>query len=287
MMKKTAIYQPKRAGAPRWYNKWFQSPPWLMGFGAVVGLCLLAYVVNVLVGRVHPGSAWGIGYGIAAVVVGAGVFAYAARRRTIPKRLGRTWFYLQFHVYGGVVFLLLVFMHVGFRVPQGILTWWLWLVSIWVVGTGLFGVVLQKWIPTILNSGLSVELNYDRIPEIVDALRERAEALVESGDYQLRTFYRKNLATAMAGPQTRLIYFFDITGGLQARTEQFGYVRGLLPPEEEPTLDALQALFRTKLEADAHYTLQRALRTWLYLHVPFAVVLVVLLVLHLYAVLFY
>ena len=286
-MKKTAIYQRKRAGASRWFNKWVQSPEWLLGFGVAVAVCLVIYALNVVFGRVHPGSAWGIGYGLAATLLGAGVLGYAARRRTVPGRLGRTWVYLQFHVYAGSLFLLLVFMHVGFRVPHGILTWWLWFLSIWVVGSGLLGIVLQKWIPTILNSGLSIEVHYDRIPALVAEINARAEALVETSDYAIRALYRKHLAPTMAAPHARLIYFFDITGGVQARTEQFRYLRDLLPPEEREKLDALQAMYRTKLEVDAHYTLQQALRGWLYLHVPAAVVVVVLLGLHLYAVLFY
>ncbi len=286
-MKKTAIYQRKRADAPWWFNKWVQSPRWFAGFWIAVAVCLLVFAVNAVFGRVHPGSAWGIGYGIAATALVVGVFFYAVRRRTIPGRLGRTWFYLQFHVYGGTLFLLLMFMHVGFRTPHGILTWWLWFLSIWVVGSGLLGIVLQKWIPTLLNAGLSIEVHYDRIPELVAEIRQRADELVAGCDYPIRTFYRKHLAPALAGPKTRLIYYLDVTGGIRARTESFGYLRGLLPAEEKQKLDALQAMYKTKLEIDAHYTLQKALRWWLYLHAPVSVALVVLLGLHLYAVLFY
>ena len=44
---------------------------------------------------------------------------------------------------------------------------------------------------------------------------------------------------------------------------------------------------RTKLEIDAHYTLQQALRWWLYAHLPASFVLLVFILLHLYTVLFY
>ena len=52
-------------------------------------------------------------------------------------------------------------------------------------------------------------------------------------------------------------------------------------------LDDLQAMYKTKLEIDAHYTLQKALRWWLYLHVPVSIVLIVLLALHIFAVVYY
>ena len=91
----------------------------------------------------------------------------------------------------------------------------------------------------------------------------------------------------LATPQTRLIYYLDVTGGIQARTEQFDYLRALLPADEQQKLDDLQAMYKTKLEIDAHYTLQKALRWWLYLHVPVSLVLIVLLALHIFAVVYY
>jgi hypothetical protein len=287
MIKKSAIYQRKRPHTARWYNRWVQSPRWFWGFWIAVGVCLAVYAVNAVVGRTHPSTVWGLGYGIAAAVLFVSVFAYALRRRTMRFRPGRTWYYLQGHVYGGALFLLFVLMHTGFRAPHGVLTWWLWLLSLWVVGSGLFGVVLQKWIPMLLNSGLSIEVHYDRIPDLTADLRQRAETLATSCDYAVREFYRKTLAPALAAPQARLIYYFDITGGAEARAEQFEYLRALLPDDEQDKLDTLQAMYKTKLEIDAHYTLQKALRTWLYLHVPVSIVLIVLLALHIFAVVYY
>ncbi len=286
-MKKTAIHQTKRRDDPRWFNKWVQSPRWFLGFWIAVAVCLALYGLNAFFGRIHPGSAWGLGFGISAAVLFVAVFAYAVRRRTMRFRPGRTWYYLQVHVYGGTLFILLMFMHVGFKVPQGLLTWWLWALSLWVVGSGLLGIVLQKWIPTLLNSGLSIEVHYDRIPQLVEALKQRADTLVTSCDAPIQTFYRKHLALALARPEARLIYYVDITGGLHARTRQFDQLRALLPPPEQEKLGALQDMYRTKLEIDAHFTLQKALRWWLYLHVPVSILLIALLALHIFAVLYY
>ncbi len=286
-MKKTAIYQKKRPKASRMSNRWIQSPRWFLGFWIAVGVCLLLYLANALFGQVRPGNTLGIAYGIMATVLFVAVFAFALRRRLMKFRPGRTWYYLQVHVYGGALFMLLVFMHTGFKMPQGILTWWLWMLSIWVVGSGLLGVVLQKWIPMLLNSGLSIEVHYDRIPELIADIRHRAESLATTCDYATREFYRKTLAPILATPKTRLIYYLDITGGIQARTEQFDYLRALLPEDEQEKLDDLQAMYKTKLEIDAHYTLQKALRWWLYLHVPVSLVLIVLLALHIFAVVYY
>ena len=287
-MKHSAIYQKKRPTASRWFNKWVQSPVWFFGFWIAVAVCLVVYAANVAFGRVHPGSVWGLSYGIAATAIFVGVFFYAIKRRTMKVRaLGRAWFYLQFHVYGGALFLLLMFMHTGFAVPHGVLTWWLWGLSLWTVLSGLFGIVVQKWIPTVLGHGLSVEVHYDRIPELAERLRERAEKLAAGSAPQIRTFYRKHVAATLDGPQTRLIYYLDVLNGLERQELPFARLRPLLPPEEQARLDELRGLFRTKIEMDAHYTLQRALRWWLYLHVPVSLVLIVLLGMHIFSVIYY
>ncbi len=287
-VQKRAIHQTKRPDTSRWANKWIQSPLWFMGFGIAVAVCLVLFAFNALFGQIHPSSTWGLGYGIAATVLFVGVFFYGVKRRTMRVRaLGRAWYYLQFHVYGGTLFLLLALMHVGFRVPHGVLTWWLWVLSIWVVASGLLGIVLQKWIPTLLSAGVTTEVNYDRIPELTEEIKERAERLVETSDYAVKDFYRKDVVPVLKAPQFRPIYYLGISGGLQAQSNQFRHMRAMLPSEEHGKLNALEDLVGTKLEIDAHYTLQKALRWWLYLHVPVSVVLAALLAFHIFTVLYY
>ena len=56
---------------------------------------------------------------------------------------------------------------------------------------------------------------------------------------------------------------------------------------EREKLLQLQSLFETKLEMDAHFTLQWTLRAWLYLHVPTSLLLLALVVVHVGTVLYY
>lgn len=286
-MKKTAIYQRKRSDAPRWYNKLIKSPAWLLAFGVATAACLGIYVLNAFVGRVHPSTTWGWGYGIAATVLFVGTLAHPLRRRLMRFRPGRTFHYLQFHLYAGTLFLLLIFMHTGFEVPQGVLTWWLWFFSLWIVLSGIVGVGLQKWIPTLLASGLDVEINYDRIPELTEELYERAEDLTSDTSPEIRRFYRRKLSDAFEAPRFRPLYFFDVTGGRATRARQFDHLRRVLPAEQKDDLNELEQLARTKRQIDAHYTLQMPLRWWLYLHLPVGILLIALIGLHIFTVLYY
>ena len=240
-----------------------------------------------MLSELDSGNPWGLTYGWAAAFFLIGAALYGIRRRMLNYDIGRSHTWVQFHVYGGVLFLLLVFMHSGFRLPSGTLTWWVWLLSIWITLSGIAGVALQKWIPKMLSSGLAIEVVYERIPELVNQISESAERLLESCTEPVQVFYEKNLAAALMTPQPRLIYYLDITGGIQSRIRQFQYLRRFLSSEEKDTLDRLESMYKTKLELDAHYTLQKALRWWLYMHVPVSLILLVLVALHLYAVTYY
>ena len=61
----------------------------------------------------------------------------------------------------GILSLLLAFLfvviHQGFRWPSGTMGWLLLVLSFWAAVSGLAGVWLQKWVPAMMASGLSVE----------------------------------------------------------------------------------------------------------------------------------
>jgi hypothetical protein len=268
-------------------SQFVQSPEWLWWFLFSLVICAAGYCLNLLLAEVNPGNAWGLTYGTLATVVMAGVALYGVRRRRLKSNLGasRTW--VQFHLYAGVLFLVLVFMHIGFRLPSGALNWLMWTLSIWVTVSGLIGVAIQKVIPRMLASGLSVEAVFERIPDLVAQIRERAEKLAGTCADPIKDLYRRSIAPALAAPQPRVLYYVDITGGIQSRMQQFEYLRQFLDAGDRENLEQLRALFKTKLELDAHYTLQKALRWWLYTHLPPSIVLLVAVVIHLWVVVYY
>jgi hypothetical protein len=268
-------------------QRFVRSPQWTYAFVVAVVLCVLAYLVNGLVSEVNAGNWWGLTYGMLATALMLGAALYGIRRRKLNTDIGKSRTWVQFHIYGGTVFMLLIFMHSGFHLPSGMMNWWLWLLSLWVTVSGIVGVALQKWIPKLLTSGLAIEAIYEQIPELVAQIRDRAEKLAGTCADPVRDFYQRNVAGAMAGPNPRAIYYIDITGGIQSRMKQFEYLRQFVSGGEREKVDELSSLYKTKLELDAHYTLQKALRWWLYTHVPISLVLIVLVALHVYAVWYY
>ena len=254
-------------------------------------LCSLAFLTNLFFFEVNPANVWGMTYGVAAASLLLLVTLYGARRRSMKLaarwRLGRTRSWLYLHLYGGGLFLLLMLMHSGFAVPSGTITLWLWLLSLWTALSGLAGLALQQWLPRVLGSGLDIEVLYERIPELVREIRAKAEALVATCTEPVQALYRRSVAPALAGPERRLGFFLNITGGRSDDLRQLEFLQGLLEAEEKEKLEQLARLYRSKRQIDAHFTLQRVLRWWLYAHVPVSIVVWVLLILHLFTVLYY
>ena len=263
------------------------SAGWWRSFMAGAAICLAAPLVQLAPGIPGDDRAWTTGYGIAATVLLAVALVYAVRRRMPRRGPGSLHHWLQAHVYGGTLFLVLIAVHSSAAVPSGPLAWGLWIGSLWVVGTGLAGVVIQKWIPPVLSSAVATEVHYDRIPELVTAVRERVEELVAASGESVRKFHEGNLAAALAGPRTSLVYFVDAAGGIQSHLRQFDHLKRLLDADDARRLEELRKLMRTKLEMDVHFTLQKTLRWWLYLHVPAAFLLAVLVTIHVLAVVYY
>ena len=247
----------------------------------------VAFAANVVLAEVHAGNLWSLAYGAAAAALLLLAAAYGLRRRMMRvasrTRLGGAAGWLALHLWGGALFLLLMLMHSGFRVPSGAITGWLWALSWWTVASGIAGRLLQRWLPRMLASGLATEVLYERIPQLVEEIAGRAAELAAEGHQSIAALHQ-SLEPELAHPRRRWLFFFDITAGRESRAGDFRHLRRLLAGDEREGLDRLEELYRTKLEIDAHYTLQQALRLWLYLHVPTAVLLVALLAAHLYSV---
>lgn len=266
--------------------RFVQRPEWLAGFLVAVAVVLLVFVAGARISGVDPGNAWGRTYGTLAALLMLVAALLGVRRRRMARSWGRTQTWVQLHVYGGTLFLLLAVLHApGW--PDSGLGQALFVVATWVVVSGLLGVMLRKWIPRVLTSGLSFEVLWERIPEMCREVERRAEAAVAGASRPLADFHHRRIAPHLGTPKFRLRSFVDPAGTDPRRTRESEMVRNLLSSEEREKLAELQRLYRTQRELDAHYTLQLPLRIWLWAHVPPSLVLVLLVLIHVFAVLYY
>ncbi len=264
---------------------------WLVATALGVLVCLGVFAANVLTADVHSSNVWGVSYGIAATVFLLAAAIYGVRRRAMKlatrRGLGSARAWLGFHTFTGTLFLLSMLMHSGFGLPEGWVTWGLWLLGVWTVLSGFVGLGLQRWIPRRLTSSLSIEVHYQRIPELVDDARARADKLTTDSGETVRGFYERRVARAFEPARWSWSHLLSSAGEGGKLLREFDFLSARLTGDERQRLEELRRLFQAKSEMDAHYTLQRALRLWLYLHVPPTLALLALVGVHVFTVLYY
>ena len=202
-----------------------------------------------------------------------------------PLNTAQRW--LQFHIYAGLVACLLVLIHIGFRLPAGQFGWWLLALTVWTTASGLLGVWLQKWIPDLIVNNLTVEALYERIPELVSRLQGEGDKVVAGASEMLTRTYHSEVRPLLGSVSPSWSYLVDIRGRREQRMTPLRHIGQFLSEEEQTRLADLQGIFGEKTELDAQFSLQRALRLWVILHLPPSMLLLALLLVHIISVLYY
>ncbi|MDA1095076.1 MAG: hypothetical protein O3A25_17675 [Acidobacteria bacterium] len=259
---------------------------WFVGALSVGTVSVMAFAGLAWWAPWRPGRFWGLVFGTLATMVFVIDGLYPLRRRLMGWPFGTAQRWLQFHLYGGALAFLFVLIHVGFRLPNGQFGWWLFGLAAWSTGSGLVGVGLQKWIPTVLASQLGIEALYDRIPDMVNRLQSEADSVVLGASDVLERFYTREIRPSLAGTVASWSFLVDLGGARERRLARCRHVAPFVSVDDHDRLRDLEAIVTEKFELEAHYSLQRALRLWLPLHLFPAAALLGLLTLHIFAVLY-
>jgi hypothetical protein len=261
-----------------------KRPAWLVGSMVAMLAAVLVYWLWASSTPWRAGRAGGLTYGTIAALVFLFDGLYPLRRRLLAWPLGTAQRWLQLHIYGGLVALLCVFIHTGFQLPRGTMGWWLLGLSLWTVATGLLGVALQKWIPSVVAQTMHVEVLASRVPELVARLRAEADEVMRGASDRLLIAYQNEIRPALERPEPAWSYVANVQTG-RARYEQ-SLERLDRVVADRDRVDGLRTIMTEKAEVDVHLSLQRALRAWVALHAVPAMALLGLLAVHIFAVLF-
>jgi hypothetical protein len=155
--------------------------PWAFVSLAILVVSGLAYAVYALEAPQGPrgGSAVGLVFG----VVGFGFMLFAAllgaRKRVPVWRIGRAQAWMRGHLWLGFLALPIILFHGGFHFGGTLTQILMWLL-IFTVGSGVFGAVLQNYLPRMMTHDVPLETIYDEIGNVRKLLREEADRAVES-----------------------------------------------------------------------------------------------------------
>ncbi len=209
---------------------------------------------------------------------------YNARKKLSFLPLGTSEGWLQFHIYAGLLTVVLFLLHIRFRMPTGwfdlILFLLYWLVTL----SGIFGLFVSRVIPQRLTTR-GGEVLYERIPALRRSFQEQAETLAlksvpDAQSTTLADFYLRHLKSFFERRQNFWPHLFENRSSLNSLLNKIGDLKRFLDEKERATAEQLADLVRQKDGLDYQRALQITMKTWLFAHIPLTYSLLIFSVVH-------
>jgi hypothetical protein len=154
---------------------------WALASLAILAISATVYVLYAF--EAPQGARGGSAIGLAFGVIGFAFMIFAAllgaRKRVPTWRVGRAQAWMRGHLWLGFLALPLILFHGGFHFGGTLTLVLMWLLII-TVFSGVFGAVLQHYIPRLMTSDVPLETIYDEIGRVRTLLSEEADRAVES-----------------------------------------------------------------------------------------------------------
>ncbi|HUI39166.1 MAG TPA: hypothetical protein VLY22_00925 [Candidatus Nitrosotalea sp.] len=279
------------------------------------------YVIYALAAPHGPsgGSTIGLVFGF----TGFGFMIYAAllgARKKVPiMRLGRAQAWMRGHLWLGLLALPLILFHGGFHFGGILTSILLWLLIITVL-SGVFGAILQHYLPTIILERVPMETIYDEIDRVREQLSAEAagfvaelsggggggpeavevaadDRLLAGGASAIRAhagggniqygLSEEQIEPVRAFFETEMLPFLKNPGAKGSRlgddlraNAAFTKLRMLVPASAHPVVANLENLCEEERQLTRQARLHRVLHTWLLCHIPLSLALMVLSVFH-------
>ena len=167
---------------------------WLIASAAILAVALAVFVPYAYFSSQGPrgGSAIGLLFGVDGFAFMIFAALLGARKRVPTWRVGRAQAWMRGHLWLGLLSLPILLFHGGFHFGGTLTRVLMWLLII-VVGSGVFGAVLQHYLPDIMTSDAPLETIYDEIAHVREQLLDEADRYVET--------WCGSLHLQLAGPQ--------------------------------------------------------------------------------------
>jgi len=273
---------------------------WLITTLVALGLATAIYLPYAARSPQGPsgGSVLGLTYGImgSALMLFAGLLS--ARKKVPVWRVGRAQTWMRGHLWLGLLSFPLILFHAGFHFG-GALTTALMVLFILVVASGVFGAILQHYLPRGMTVQVPMETIYEEIDHVRAQLRSEADQLlaavcgptaVEAAEppgnpgsiaaattrvevtARLRDFYLRQMRPFLDEPAQRNHALSDAAQAAGI----FQQLRVLLPPVLGETLENLENICEEERQLSRQVRLHHWLHGWLLLHIPLSFALLLL-----------
>jgi hypothetical protein len=255
---------------------------WLAASLIILGIATAVYIPYALHSPSGPsgGSPIGLTFGIvgSAFMVFAGLLA--GRKKVPVWRLGRAQTWMRGHLWLGLLSLPIIFFHAGFRFG-GPLTTVLMVLVIIVVASGIFGALLQHYMPNMMTVQVPSETIFEQIDHV------RAQLLADSGELVARaesaaaseeavaplsSFYQREMRPFLESRGAR----HQLLSNRDRAHSTFEGLRMLLPAEVHEATKRLEQICDEERQLRRQTLLHHWLHGWLMLHIPLSFALLLL-----------
>ncbi len=294
---------------------------WIVAFLVLSAMAALAFVPYALTAMHGPrGGTWpGLVYGSIGLALILFAAALGVRRKVPTWRIGRATAWMKGHLWLGLLSYVLVLFHSGFKLGNG-LTLVLMVLFTVVLVTGIYGVILQQFLPRMMLLRIPLETVYEQIDAIVAQLRVEADELVsavagplpdveerpQARRWRDRGFRHRETRGPSAAPPpppaatlvpegaalgesyvSIIRPYLDVQMPNDGRlateagaTELFQHLRLTVPPAFHPQIQELEVICDERRQLAQQKRLHHWLHGWLMVHVPLSMALLLLAVVH-------
>jgi hypothetical protein len=289
---------------------------WAVATGAITAAAAGLYAYELSSRPYGPsGGSWvGLFFGITGTSCMLLAGLLSARRKVSTWRLGSALVWMKMHVWLGLLAVPFILFHSGFR-WGGPLTASLMALFYVVIASGIFGLILQQFLPALMTARVPFETVRSQIDYVIDGLavdayelvasiageipeaaEERArlaaeEELQKQRPSNWKQIARQRPATEPAAVATALkaFYLAEIRPYVRATSGPNPDLQRFMieAPQCRGKLEKLQQICAESRQLRAQARLHAILHNWLFVHAPLSFAMFVLTALHIYFALHY
>lgn len=277
---------------------------WLAGCAGLIGAAIIAYAIwrHFVPERPIGNTALGITFGASALSIMVFECLIGVRKALPAWRIGRLDTWMAAHLWLGLTAVGFVCLHTGLR-RGGVLTTSMLVMFAAVVASGVFGALMQQFIPRMMTASVPLETVYEQIDRVRQQLIEEADSLVATISAQKSSAAKavsagESSLKVQTDPQepddvigsfyaTELRPFLLHTGIAHERLGHgpaaesvFRQLRVMSEPPLHPVIDDLESICEEKRQLDRQRTLHHWLHWWILIHGPLALALLCMIAAH-------
>lgn len=260
---------------------------WAVLFSMALALLCCGYYFSAQGSEIHGGAPFGMWCGILGISSILFLSSYKARKGMYRFRLGTMQNWFKAHIYVGLISVVLVLMHSGFKMT-GAFSKVLLVLFLLAIASGIIGSLIYANVPLSLSKyEREAKANEELLADLERYLVE-ADKSMSGVSNEFKDIYEKRIRPFFESGRTKWKYLLlEEQELLDKRKAMFEDFRKLVPSKEIYTLDILKSLLAEKEKLAYKWTKLMALRSWLNFHLPLASAMLTAFVFHLLSIAYY